>query len=67
MFTFNHVETTMMVDEANADNALQFADKMLISIADGYWKRINEKEYTWTKIVEKTIPLYVNRSSKCIQ
>jgi len=67
MFTFNYNETVMKVNKTNADDALQFADKMLVSIADGYWKFEDHNKYTWTKIVEKTIPLYLNRSSKCTQ
>ena len=36
MFVFKHRETTMSVDKPDVDSALEFADKMLVSVADGY-------------------------------
>ena len=60
MFVFKHRETTMSVDKPDVDSALEFADKMLVSVADGYWKcNPNKvKHFTWTPIV-RTASVYV--------
>jgi len=57
MFTFNYDEVTMLVNKPDADSALEFADKMLVSTADGYWSCHvdNEQEYTWKRIVRVPI------------
>ena len=53
MFVFNYGNTTMSVNKTDADSALEFADRMLVSTCDGYWSCHvdNEQEYTWKKIV----------------
>jgi len=53
MFIFNKDETTMSVNKTDADSALEFADKMLVSTADGYWSCHveNKQEYTWKRFV----------------
>jgi len=60
MFTFKHKQTVMSVNKPDADSALEFADKMLVSTVDGYWKcnPKQNKEFTWTPIL-KTAAIYM--------
>jgi len=53
MYIFHKDETTMTVNKPTASSALKFADKMLVSTANGYWKCHveNNQEYTWKKLI----------------
>jgi len=53
MYTFYKDELVMSVNKTNSDEALRFADRMILRTQDGYWKpcSVDCKSFEWTHII----------------